>query len=233
MCADKKAMKARIDAIKQHIDQRRKTLVLHIQTLRKLRSETKQIAVSIPHSVRRKIVQNMEYGTHEQEEDGRESAVSQQRTQRIISMIHDNKKKLMIELKPSIQALKANEVRLKQRAQQIQHDEQRLQRFIQLKQQNKHMHDDDNDTAMSVALNMRNDDDEKKGHDRNYRKERAISMASSIDSTIHGSVSPFMLDKLEQQQLAQENTVNFMKLQKTNQIKHATRSARDFDGIAL
>lgn len=183
---DKKEIKSKIEKIKAKIDERRQKLMHHIQHLNKLRDQTKKIEVKMPQIIRDKIVKNMNYNEQNQNDDQNEKMKIE--TQEIVAMINNNKKKKFIEMKQKFEELKANEMRLKQRADKLNFNEEQLRKYLELKIKNQNERDDDNDTIMSISNNDTN---------INRNKHRNVSMESSItvDSTIHTIISPTLLNK--------------------------------------
>ena len=210
---DKKEIKSKIEKIKAKIDERRKKLMHHIQHLNKLRDETKKIEVKMPQIIRDKIVKNIEYNEQNQNFNNNQNEKMKIETEEIVAMINNNKKKKFIEMKQKFEDLKANEMKLKERAQKLSHDEDQLRQYIDLKMKNKNKNtnDDDNDTIMSIPNISSN----------NHNKHRNISMESSIsvDSTIHTAISPSILNKHQNKTFQKQLNFRMLREMDINQQK--------------
>merc|ERR1712154_282973 len=117
----------------------------------------------------------------------------QEKTQKILAMITSNKKKKMMELKSMFDELKQNEIRLKEKRERLKKGEVLLKKWDELKNKNKKM----NDTIMTMEGN--HDINNALNINSNLKKQRMST--ASIDTTIHGSISPAMLQKFQHKEL--------------------------------
>eukprot|EP01084_Bolivina_argentea_P070646 128465_1 len=167
----------RINQMKQKIEDKRKILIQRIQTLNALRKGTEEMTVNVPMDIRHKMMQNNEDCVDKQMEMDEDTKA---KTEHVLAMIHGNKKKKMIELKAKFEELKENEVRLRQRAERIDNDEQKYGKYMELKRKNE---------QEMQRMKCNGDQENMNG------KHARMSVASSISSTIHAQISPSVFNK--------------------------------------
>jgi len=194
--ANQKAMKTKLDDIKRQIDEKRKRLMQQIEHLNALRIETQKIDIAIPQMVKDKLVCNMDYDNSEQAKEQMDVEKEDQ-TRQILSMMDDNKKEKMMNLKQMFDELKTNELRLKDKAWTLEQKDAMLQRFVELRRKNQ----------------IEEEEEDCFDENTRQRKNNRVSLASSITSTIHGSVSPFLFEQLQQNKPASGKDLNFKIMQ--------------------
>merc|ERR1719333_12440 len=118
----------------------------------------------------------------------------------------------MVALRAERNALRDNEQRLRRRAEEIRSEGERLKAFIELKERNQRAKE--RDGSMDVDEDGDRDGVHKSPKGKRAadgRRNRTVSMASSVGSTIHGSLSPQMIDKLQRREGAGRWTFGFIR----------------------
>jgi len=185
--------KARLRDIKERIEEKRQCLVQRIHTLRTLRQKCHGVEVELPPKLRAQMEQREQKERERESEEKGVDLEKSARTERVVSMVRENKKRKMLDLEAQTHRLKENEERLRREEKEIAEEEKALREFIELKRQNE-LNDTMNDTLMTIPSSLSN--------------SRKHSMTSSISSTIHGHISPSLFEKFNQSE-KDKNTLSW------------------------